>query len=94
MKYTAKVKADQTIQIAGDVVIVIKPEGGEMPDAQARAIAETLWGKRLIETGLLAFESDAKVETAPLSGQEKKKPPRKTRDLVKNPDFGGGGESA
>ena len=57
MKYKANVKSEQIIQIDAKTVVKIKPEGGDMPDALARAITKTLWGKRLIETGCLVFDS-------------------------------------
>jgi hypothetical protein len=55
MKYKANVKSEQFVQIDEKTMVKIKPEGGDMPDAHAKAVAKTAWGKRLIETGCLVF---------------------------------------
>ena len=63
MKYTAKIKEEQ---LAGGVRL--KPNGGEVSAAQARAIASDPWGKRLIDSGLLSFEKDVEIPTKPKLG--------------------------
>jgi hypothetical protein len=56
MKYTTKVTSEQSIRLDEKTVVTIKPKGGSIPDEQARAVAETKWGKRLIEAGFLTFD--------------------------------------
>lgn len=63
MKYTAKIKE---AQLAGGVRIA--PRGGEVTDAEARAVASDPWGKKLIESGKLKFEKAVEVPTKPKLG--------------------------
>lgn len=62
MKYTSKLKSEQTIQIDDGRVIVIKPGSGELPEPDAYAVAKTPWGKRLIETEYLKFEKTIEIK--------------------------------
>lgn len=63
MKYTATIKE---AQFAGGVKIY--PNGGEVTDAQAKAIASDLWGKKLIDSGKLKFERAVEIPTKPKLG--------------------------
>lgn len=88
MKYLLKAKSEQIIQLDGKTAVRIKPAGGDMPDAQAKAAAKTAWGKRLIETGCLVFESKPETSAAP----KRKVKPQKPSEVI--PDFDGGGDAA
>jgi hypothetical protein len=98
MKYTSKVKSEQTIQIDGGKTVVIQPGSGEMSEADALSVAKTPWGKRLIETGYLAFEKpvevkDEKIERGmTLKPGEKKpgKPPENAGEKAPGPSKNGG----
>lgn len=92
MKYTSKVKSEQTIQIDGGKAVVIKPGSGEMTESEALAVAKTPWGKRLIETEYLKFEKpievkDEKVQHG-MSLKPGEKKPQKAGEQI--PDFGNG----
>jgi len=52
MKYTANIGQAQTV---GGVKIV--PEGGELSEANAKAIMDDAWGKELVLKGLLVIET-------------------------------------
>ena len=56
MKYETKVKYRHTIEIGNEKSVVIEPGGGSMSDDEAQALANTPWGKRLMETGFISFE--------------------------------------
>jgi hypothetical protein len=62
MKYTSKIKSEQTVKIDGGKSVVIKPVSGEMSEQDAYAVAKTPWGKRLIETEYLKFEKTIEVK--------------------------------
>jgi hypothetical protein len=94
MKYTSKIKSEQTIQIDDDKIIVIKPGSGEMADDEALAVATTPWGKRLIETEYLKFEKaieikDEKVQHGMTLEPEKKEFQKIGENI---PDFDKGSE--
>jgi hypothetical protein len=63
MKYTTKVASKQAIWIDEKTAVIIDPKGGSITDERAKAVAETKWGKRLIEAGLLAFEKSPEKKT-------------------------------
>lgn len=63
MKYTAAIKE---AQLAGGVKL--SPKGGEVTDAQAKAIASDSWGKKLLDSGKLKFERAVEVPTKPKLG--------------------------
>lgn len=63
MKYTAKIKE---AQLAGGVRL--DPTGGEVTDAQAKAIASDPWGKKLIDAGKLKFNKAVEIPTRPKLG--------------------------
>jgi hypothetical protein len=73
MKYTTKLSCDQRIKLDGQNVIIISSEGGRLPDELANAAAQTRWGKRLIEMGLLSFtpETSDKRRSASKDADEK-----------------------
>jgi hypothetical protein len=88
MKYTSKVKSEQTIQIDGGKIVVIKPSG-EMSEADALAVAKTPWGKRLIETEYLKFDKpieikDEKVQRGMILKPGEKKASENIPDFDKN----------
>jgi hypothetical protein len=61
MKYTSTIKSRQFI-LAGEKKIFIEPGKGEMTDNEALAVAKSPWGKRLVETGSLTFETPIEVK--------------------------------
>lgn len=63
MKYTATIKE---AQYAGGVKL--SPKGGNVTDAQAKAVASDPWGKKLINAGKLKFEKAVEVPTKPKLG--------------------------
>jgi hypothetical protein len=94
MKYTSKIKSEQTIQIGDDKTIVIKPGSGEMKDEDALAVAKTPWGKRLIETEYLKFEKEIEIKDEKVQHgmtlEPVKKKPKNTGENI--PDFDKGSE--
>ncbi len=63
MKYTTSIRE---AQLAGGVKL--DPKGGEVTNAEAKAIASDPWGKKLIESGKLKFERAVEVPTKPKLG--------------------------
>ena len=78
MKYTTKISQ---AQFAGK--IRIEPKGGELNDAEVKAVLADPWGKWLIEKGLLTIEgvkpsdikNEAKDKKAPAGGGAKLEEP-------------------
>jgi hypothetical protein len=62
MKYTSKIKSEQTVQIGDGKSVMIKPGQGELKKEEAVAVAQTPWGQRLIDTGYLTFEEKIEVK--------------------------------
>lgn len=58
MKYTTKIKQ---AQLVGKVKI--DPNGGDLPEAEAKAVRADPWGKALIERGLLTIEGSSQSLT-------------------------------
>jgi hypothetical protein len=58
MRYTAKIKQ---AQLAGKVRI--EPKGGELQEAEVKAVMADPWGKELIGKGMLTID-EAKPPTA------------------------------
>ena len=63
MKYTTKI---EEACLAGGVKI--DPNGGNVTDAQAKAIASDPWGKKMIAEGKLVFEKTVEIPTKPKLG--------------------------
>jgi hypothetical protein len=88
MKYTSKVKSEQTIQIDGGKTVIIKTGSGEMSEAEAFAVAKTPWGKRLIETEYLKFEKPIEIKDEKVQHGMTIKPGEKKPKAGENiPDF-------
>lgn len=78
MKYTSTIKSRQFIVDEDGKKIFIEVGNGDMSDAEASAVANSAWGKRLVETGMLKFEKEIKLKEKIERGMTK--PRRKPED--------------
>jgi uncharacterized beta-barrel protein YwiB (DUF1934 family) len=94
MKYTSKVKSEQTIKIDDNKVVVIKPGSGEMSEEDVLAVAKTPWGKRLIETEYLKFDKPIEIKDEKVQHGMSLKPgdikPKKAGENIPDFDKGSG----
>ena len=56
MKYIAAITQPQYVRVSAEKTIILSPNGGELSNKDADLIRASVYGKRLIETGVLKFE--------------------------------------